>query len=442
MKKRVLIFLMVLFLCGCKGRDPRQEKGDRPIVYTSFFPVYDLVNMVSGGLLDVRSFMPEDKDAHLWEPSAKDMKELAKADLLVVNGANMESWVDSVRENFPDLDILVLSDSVELITYKGAAAIGDFQYMADLNLKKNETYRFDFSHTHEDVMRVAFFKKKEKDLKDLVSRGKKIMEDKGTLTPQNSTIEVEEGKVYGLEMAHEQGEIFFKVPQDGHWVLVSDRISEELLPYRITDENGEELKDSGLLQPLLEGSSSRMDKFTYDPHSWMSVVNAKRYINSIQDKFIEKYPRHERQFRKNKLKYVDALTDLEASYKEKFKEVPNREFLVMHYAYAYLARDFDLIQYPLQGLTSLEDPSLKTIKKAVDFARDKQLKTVFYEFGAPPKGALALAEEIGGKVSPLASMEYRTKEMKEKKMNYVDLMTMNLENLYESMAEGGTHEGH
>lgn len=57
------------------------------------------------------------------------------------------------------------------------------------------------------------------------------------------------------------------------------------------------------------------------------------------------------------------MTDIDAEYKEKFTKLDKtrKNFLTIHYAYAYLARDFDLTQYPLQGLTSLESPSLKTI---------------------------------------------------------------------------------
>ena len=205
------------------------------------------------------------------------------------------------------------------------------------------------------------------------------------------------------------------------------------MPYELLDANGDLLKETDNMTILLEGSSSGMDKIPYDPHSCLSINNGKRYINSIQDKFIEKYPEHEKQFRKNKLKYVDALTSLQAEYIDKFKELDSREFIVMHYAYAYVARDFDLVQYPLQGLTSIEDPSLKTIKKAVDFAQAKGIKTIFYEFGTEPKGAKALAEEIGGDIVPLASMEFITNEQKTKNLNYVDLMEMNLKNLYESM---------
>ena len=437
MKKRLLSFLlalcMVLF-AGCSNHT--KKSSGKPVIYTSFFPVHDLVKMIAGDTVEVRTFMPVDKEPHLWEPSAKDMKKLADADLLVVNGANMEHWVDKVHENLPNLDILKLSDSVELITYKGAAARGDFQYMAQLNLTKGKR-KIDFGHTHEDIMRVAFFKDNGEDKKELVKKAKEIMNQKGEIVHQKNTFDVEEGKVYGLEMGHESGEIFYNIKDEGKWIFVSDRISEDLLPYYLQDTNGKLLQDEGKLKPVMEGSSSGFDKITYDPHSWLSVVNAKKYLNSIQDKLIQKYPDNKKIYHKNKLKYVDKLTDIDAEYKEKFSKLDNKSFLVTHYAYAYIARDFGLTQYPLEGLTSMESPSLKTIKKAVDFAKTKNITTVFYEYGIPPKEAKTLSEELGGDIKPLASMEFVTKEQQDNNQGYIELIEMNLKNLYESMRKAG-----
>lgn len=437
MKKRFLSFLlalcMVLF-AGCSNHT--KKSSGKPVIYTSFFPVHDLVKMIAGDTVEVRTFMPVDKEPHLWEPSAKDMKKLADADLLVVNGANMEHWVDKVHENLPNLDILKLSDSVKLITYKGAAARGDFQYMAQLDLTKGKR-KIDFGHTHEDIMRVAFFKDNGEDKKELVKKAKEIMNQKGEIVHQKNTFDVEEGKVYGLEMGHESGEIFYNIKDEGKWIFVSDRISEDLLPYYLQDTNGKLLQDEGKLKPVMEGSSSGFDKITYDPHSWLSVVNAKKYLNSIQDKLIQKYPDNKKIYHKNKLKYVDKLTDIDAEYKEKFSKLDNKSFLVTHYAYAYIARDFGLTQYPLEGLTSMESPSLKTIKKAVDFAKTKNITTVFYEYGKPPKEAKTLSEELGGDIKPLASMEFVTKEKQDNNQGYIELIEMNLKNLYESMRKAG-----
>lgn len=423
----ILCSLISTIITGCKVKEVKSD--GKPIVYASFYPIYDLVKQVAGDTIDLRTFMSLDKDPHLWEPSPKDMKELAKADLLIVNGANLEKWLDQVRENLPNLEILVLSDAADLITYKGAAAIGDFQYMCKLLVEDGKMYKLQMGHTHQDIMRVTFINNnKVLDKKELIALGKKTMEKKGVVTPQKAEINVEEGVVYAIEMGHESGEVSMKIPEKGDWVFISDRVSEKILPYDLTDINGEKIE----VETLLEGSTSGLDKITYDPHSWMSPVNAKRYLNSIFEKLLNKYEAHEKLYKKNKLKAIDKLTDLEYEYKDKFKDIKNKEFVVTHYAYSYLERDFNLVQFPLQGLVSTESPSLKTIKKAIDFCNYYGIKTIFYEEGMDSKEAKSLAEEIGGSAIPLNSMEYKKPNGENEGDNFTDILRSNLEKIYDS----------
>lgn len=130
---------------------------------------------------------------------------------------------------------------------------------------------------------------------------------------------------------------------------------------------------------------------------------------------------------------MEKLTNLEYEYKDKFNQSEIKEFVVTHNAYSYLDRDFNLTQFPLQNLVSMEDPSLKTIKTAIDFCNHYGISTIFYEYGNQEKGARTIAEEIGGNTLPLASMEFVVKEQTAKGERYIELMEKNLENLYESM---------
>lgn len=426
-KHIILILASLLLLTGCVARG--DEGNGKPLVYASFYPVYDLASSVAGDTLDLRSFMPANKDPHLWEPSPKDMKRLSESDLLIVNGANMEKWLDKVTESLPDLNVLRLSDSVELITYKGAAAMGDFQYMADLNLKK-DNYSIEFGHTHEDIIRMAFYNDKESLSEDeLIKKGKEIMQAKSKLVKQNSTIEIESERVYGIEMGHETGMVNYNVPEEGRWIFYSDRLSEDILPYELLDPEDDVLERIA----LVEKSTSGLDKITYDPHSWLSLVNTKKYLKDIEVELVELYPQHKRQYQRNRLKSIEEITDLEYEYIDKFKDLDLREFVVTHYAYAYLARDFDLRQFPLASLASMETPSLKTIKKALDFCGIYGIDTIFYEENQDEKDAANLAAELGGQAVPLISMEYINLKEYESENKYVDFMRQNLENIYESL---------
>lgn len=419
--------MILLIATGCSsGND---ETSGKPLVYASFYPVYDIVSSVAGDTLDLRSFMPRDKDPHLWEPTPRDMKNLSEADLLIVNGANMEKWLGQVSESLPDLKILKLSDSIELITYQGAAAIGDFQYMADLELKKKE-YVIEFGHTHEDIVRVAFYHDTENLSEEkLVDKGKEIMEQKSKLVKQKETIDVKSEDVYGIEMGHEAGFVNYTIPKKGRWIFYSDRVSEQVLSYELLDSTGDVLERD----VLLEGSTSSLDNVTYDPHSWLSLVNGKKYVKDIEETLAELYPAHKREYGKNRLNTIEEMTDLEYEFKEKFKDVRLREFVVTHYAFEYLARDFDLKQYPLQALTSMESPSLKTIKKALDYCEYYGIDTIFYEEGMDKKGADTIAYDLGGKSVPLISMEYVSFKEGESESKYIDFMRHNLENIYESL---------
>lgn len=431
--KLLACLLVVIFaFSACQAVKIQKNDKEKPIVYASFFPIYDLVRQVAQDTLDVRSFMPTNTDLHTWEPTPRSMKELAKADILFVNGANMERWVDRVKENFPNLKIVSLADKVQLITYKGSASLGDFQYLAKINIKADQTYKFEFGHTHEDVMRVAFIKKdKDYQLNELINIGKKIMEQKGELIPQEHQIDVQPDKVYTLEMGHVSGRIYFKLPTDGEWYVVSDRVTERLLPYTLQTKAGDMLEHEDLITTSTNGE----DKVVYDPHSWLSLTNAKRYLNYIYDTLQKAYPENKKNYAKNKFKAVDKLTDIESKYKEKFASLDKKAFLVTHYAWEYLAKEYGLMQYPLQGLISTESPSLKTIRKAIKFCKDEHVDTVFYESNMQPKEALTLAEEIpNGKVQELTSMEFVDSEKTQEIGSYTQIMKSNLEKLYAALS--------
>lgn len=430
MSKIIRIMLIILLASSLISCTNKKNASDKPIVYTSFYPVYSLTKSVVGDTVDLRMFLPKNQDPHLWEPTPKRIKDLSEADLLIINGANLEHWSDSISKTLPNLDVLNLASGVNLISYKGAAAIGDFQYMVKGNFS-TETYSFDFGHTHEDNMRIAFlYCDKDYSDKELIKIGRKLMEDPGEDIPQKDLINVVDRQVYKLEMGHEHGEIYYKLPKKGEWIMYSDRISSDLLSYRLLDSHGEKLD----LKVLRDTSTTNEDKITYDPHSWMSIRNAKRYVNDIEYKMSKMYPENEKIYRKNASKTLRELTELDYKYRDLFKNTKKKEFIVSHFAFAYLAKDFDLIQYPLQGLTSADSPSIKKLIKVIEDSKARNINTIFYEYGMPKNGADIIAEEIDADLKGLISMEYVSSYIeKHIGKDFIDMMEYNLKTIYDSL---------
>lgn len=97
-------------------------------VVTSFYPVWLIALNLTDGIpgLTVRNLAaPETGCLHDYQLQAGDMKVLADADLFLVNGAGMESYLEQVASVFPDLVIAEASEGIPLLYSSGALEIGE-----------------------------------------------------------------------------------------------------------------------------------------------------------------------------------------------------------------------------------------------------------------------------------------------------------------------------
>lgn len=173
----------------------------------------------------------------------------------------------------------------------------------------------------------------------------------------------------------------------------------------------------------------------FDPHTWLSPKNAISQAKVIADKLAEVDPANKDYYMGNYEKIEKELQDMIDEYQGKFAEVDNKNFLVSHKAFSYLANDFGLNQLALTSLTSTEDADAKTLKEAVDKAKELGINTIFYEMGGSDKSAKTIANEMDAKTVPLNTLEFATDEMLDSDKSYQDLIKYNLEELYKSMVE-------
>ncbi|MSS77285.1 zinc ABC transporter substrate-binding protein [Anaerococcus sp. AGMB00486] len=124
MKRKLLGILLVLcvFITGCAKNETKDKINSNEVnksenketIYASFYPIYNLTKQIAGDKYNVESFTNLNTEVHDFEPSAKEMAKLSGAKLLILNGAGLESWADSVR-NSVDVEILDSSKGVDLI---------------------------------------------------------------------------------------------------------------------------------------------------------------------------------------------------------------------------------------------------------------------------------------------------------------------------------------
>lgn len=116
MKKLIIIFaasLSIFLMASCSGS--RTSKDDGIEVVASFYPIYVIVENVignTGGISLKNMAQPQTGCLHDYQLSTGDMKKLSTADMFIINGGGMESFLDNALELFPELNIADTSDGV------------------------------------------------------------------------------------------------------------------------------------------------------------------------------------------------------------------------------------------------------------------------------------------------------------------------------------------
>lgn len=95
---------VVFLLAAGLSRGVAQDR--RPRVVTTVSPVTNIVKNVGGGSIDLHGLIPGGANSHTFEPAPSDVKLLATADLMILNGLDLETPTEklarsSVRPGVP-----------------------------------------------------------------------------------------------------------------------------------------------------------------------------------------------------------------------------------------------------------------------------------------------------------------------------------------------------
>jgi len=116
----LLIAVVALTSCGRSAESNKSGTGnasDELRVVTTFAPLYSFAVNVAGDEAAVENLVPIGASVHTFQAKPSDIKKIAKADVLVVNGAGLEAFLDDIIEAAanPGLIVVDTSESVELL---------------------------------------------------------------------------------------------------------------------------------------------------------------------------------------------------------------------------------------------------------------------------------------------------------------------------------------
>lgn len=209
------------------------------------------------------------------------------------------------------------------------------------------------------------------------------------------------------EHAHEEGE---HVHEDGEHAHEADEHSH--------DESGHHHDHGGL-----------------DPHVWLSPALAVQEVRNIEKGLSEAAPQYADQFKANADAYAAELEALDKEFTETLKDSKRKDFITQHAAFGYMAKQYGLTQVPIAGLSPEQEPSASQMAEIVQFAKEHNVKTIFFETLVSSKVADTIASEIGAKSAVLNPIEGLTEEDLAKGLDYIGVMRQNLQALKAALNE-------
>lgn len=170
-----------------------------------------------------------------------------------------------------------------------------------------------------------------------------------------------------------------------------------------------------------------------DPHVWLDPVLAQQQVESIKRALIKADPDHRSDYERNATAYLADLQELDQEFRTAVQNGKRKEFVTQHAAFSYLAKRYGLKQVPISGLSPEVEPSAAQMAEIVAFAKEHQVKTIYFETLVSPKIAERVAKEIGAQTAVLNPLEGLTKEEQTSGHDYISIMKQNLSELKKSL---------
>lgn len=139
-----------------------------------------------------------------------------------------------------------------------------------------------------------------------------------------------------------------------------------------------------------------------DPHIWLSPKRAKVMVQTIADEMSAIDAENKDTYQKNAQDYIAQLDAVDKDITSALEGVKNKSIIVYHPAFGYLADDYGLTMIALEEEGKESTP--QHLQEVIDYAKEQNIKAIFYQEEIDSSQSKAFAEELGGKTVQLAPL--------------------------------------
>jgi len=170
-----------------------------------------------------------------------------------------------------------------------------------------------------------------------------------------------------------------------------------------------------------------------DPHTWVSPKSLLIMADNVKKALIEADPAHAAQFEQNYEVLNGELAALDERYMTELSAASNKNIVVSHQAFGYLARDYGLKQVSIMGLSADAEPRAQDLLKIAKFVKENGVKYIFFEELISDDLAKTLANEADVDTLVLNPLEGLTPAQQKSGDDLMSLLELNLQNLIQAL---------
>jgi zinc transport system substrate-binding protein len=119
LKKAIILSILFLIfgsiLVGCSERKESTNENGTITVYTTVYPLQYFTERIAGNLVSVESIYPPGADEHTFEPSQRDMMNIADAEMFFYIGLGLEGFVKKTKTTLKNEGVDFISVGDKLI---------------------------------------------------------------------------------------------------------------------------------------------------------------------------------------------------------------------------------------------------------------------------------------------------------------------------------------
>ncbi len=354
--------LVALVLTACSEGGAAEPKLQ---VVTTNNIVADWVRNIGGEDVEVFSLLPVGADPHTYQPGARDVTQIADADLVLSIGLGLEgAWLEELLHNAArdPSTVIELGEGIDPIEFAATHA-EEVEFLEEL------------SHVVHEV-------------------------EEGELTPQEGLAEIEEliESMEAMEEGDHHGEEEEELP--AMVMELIHQVEEGMLDPEEALEEIEHFTEEG--EEEHEGHGHGLE----DPHFWFDPIRVQSAVNEVAGRLGTLDPDRASDYLANADAFNRELADLDAWTMSRVSEVPQgrRLLVTSHDSFGYFAirYGFEVVGVVLSTTTDVE-PSPADLAELAHEVEEFEVPAIFGETTVTERLALAVAEESGADLVRLYS---------------------------------------